>query len=151
MGVTASQPGEPDTLEQLGDLRLPPLPCPKPKPDVALHREMREEAPLLGDVADPATLGADVVMVIVENHATDRHHPPVGPLEAGEDAQQGRLATAGGPEHRREGAVRNGEIDAAEDGVISEGLVKVGGRQALGGTGLGGHEAVPARPGRRSK
>ena len=50
---------EPDELEQLADALPDPLPLPaeqpRHRPDVPLHRHVREEADLLDDVADRTT------------------------------------------------------------------------------------------------
>src|SRR5262245_32575497 len=50
----------------------------------------------------------------VDDGAIDRHFTRALRLEAGDDAEQSRLAAAGGPDQRQEFAVLDGEIDASE-------------------------------------
>src|ERR1035441_8383245 len=107
MGVAAAQTGEPNPVEQFTDLGAP-APAPgKAEADVRLHREVREKAPLLGDVADPAPLRGEVVTIIVEDGAAQGDHAAVGPVEDGQNPEQSRLAASGGSENRREGALRD--------------------------------------------
>jgi hypothetical protein len=47
-------------------------------------------------------------------------------LEAGDDAQQGRLAAARGADEDDEFTVGHGKVDAVDDGGLVEGLDDVG-------------------------
>ena len=47
---------------------------------------------------------------------SDRHGPLIGLLQAGDDAQQRRLAAAAGSEQRRQGAVADADVDVFERG-----------------------------------
>jgi hypothetical protein len=63
---------------------------------------MREQRAVLEDHADPPVLRLDPGAVSRHRAARDRHAPRIGPLEAGDHAQQRRLARAAGPEQRDE-------------------------------------------------
>ena len=91
--------------------------------DVGADRQVREQAPLLGDVADPALFRRDVGVA----SATTRPPIAIAPdraLEPGEQPQQRRLADPGGPQQGRERARRNCQVDPGQDDVIAEALVQ---------------------------
>ena len=72
--------------------------------------EVRKQRRPLEDHVERAPVGQDPRDVgIAEQHAAHR-----GPLEAGDDAQQRRLAAARGPEHRHELALPEGQADVVE-------------------------------------
>ena len=64
---------------------------------------MREQGALLGHVADPPLLGRDVDALVLERRAAEHHLALLGALEAGDHAQQRRLAAPGGAEHGGQG------------------------------------------------
>ncbi len=101
MGIAALEAGEPDHLEQVAD-PLTSCCAGKPESDVRLHCEVGKQATLLGDIADPALLGADVRALAVDELPGDPDGAAVGSLEAGEQAQQRRLAAARRAQDRRE-------------------------------------------------
>ena len=94
---------------------------------------MGEEAAFLRDVADVAALGGLVVLVVVDDFATDGDGPPVRSLEAGQDAEEGGLPASGGTEHGRDGSGRHLEIEPLEHRLWSETLVQTGNDQVGGG------------------
>ena len=122
VGVAPLQAGEPDHLEQVAD-SLPSCRAGKPESDVRLHREVGEQAALLRDVTDPALLGMDVRALAVDDLPGDPDGAAVGSLEAGEQAQQRRLAAAGRSQDRRERPRRHLQVEAGEHRVRSEALV----------------------------
>ena len=76
--------------------------------DVLQHRHVREQRVILEDGVDVA----EIRRLPRDVDPRELHGPFVGPLEAGDHAQQGRLARAGRAEHREELAVGDLEIDA---------------------------------------
>ena len=77
---------------------------------------MREERTLLGDVADAAFLARDeAVAGVVDHFGTQLHFAGIKALEAGDDAQQGRLAAARRTQDGREAAGGDLEVDPVED------------------------------------
>ena len=111
-----------DQSEQLvdpgTDLRLRPVPDLQSERDVAPHRQVLERRVVLEDEADVALLRRQVGGVDV----LDLDPAGVGLLEAGDDAQEGRLATAGGAEQGRELPGRDAEGDVVERDEVAESL-----------------------------
>ena len=70
--------------------------------DVPLDGEMREERVVLEDHADPAALRRHPRAVARDDTAAHGHGASLRPLEACDQAQQGRLAGAGRPEDRED-------------------------------------------------
>ena len=105
----------------------------RPKPTLAPHIEMGEEAAFLRDVADVATLGGLVVLAVVDDFATDGDGPPVGSFESGENAEKGGLPASGRTEHGRDGSGRHLEIEPLEHRLWSETLGETGNDQVGGG------------------
>ena len=136
VGVAALQARQPDHLEQLAD-PLPSCRAGQPEGDVRLHREVRKQAALLGDVADPAPLGMDVRALAVDDLARDPDRAAVGSLEAGEQAQQRRLAAAGRSEDRRQRPRRHLQVEAGEHGVRAEALAQAADLNAAHGATCG--------------
>ena len=86
--------------------------------DILAHREMREQGVALEHlvhIAPVRRLAGDVGAV--EEDGAD-----VGILEAGQQAQERRLAAAGGTEERQELAGAHGEADVVDGGEIPEAL-----------------------------
>ena len=79
---------------------------------------MLESRVVLEDEADVATLRGEPGRVLAREQDLAR----VGPLEAGDDPQQSRLAGAAGPEHRRERALRDLERDIIDGEERAEAL-----------------------------
>ena len=105
-------------VDARADLVLRPLADLEPERDVAAHGEVLERGVVLEDEADAALLRHDVRDVVVADHDP----ADVGHLEAGDDAQQGRLAAAARPEQRGERAVRDLDVDILECGEVAEAL-----------------------------
>ena len=86
--------GQADEVEQLGDpSRATPVAAGQAEADVLLHREVREESALLGDVADAAILRCDEHAGRHHRVPADGHRPRIRAMEAGDHPKQGRLAT----------------------------------------------------------
>ena len=84
--------------------------------DVVVHRHSREEGVALEDDADVAVLDGDMgdVAVLDHNRAGD------GLDEAGDGAQRGRLAAAGGAEEGEELALLDVDVDIVQRGEVPE-------------------------------
>ena len=85
---------------------------------------MGEERSLLGDEADAAPLRGEVRAAVLERPLAEADRAVVGPLEAGDQPQQRRLAAARRPEHRGEAAARDLEVDADQHLGRAEGLAQ---------------------------
>ncbi len=122
VGPAAAVPGQAHQRQHLLDAIAAAAPCGggesqparQPVGDVLRHGEVREEGALLGDDADIALLGA-------HERAGAGHQPlpqvdgaRVGAVEAGEDAQQRRLAAARRAEHRGDPALVHVQIDSPQ-------------------------------------
>ena len=84
---------------------------------------MREQRTLLGDVADLSLVGCDVQTARGGHHASvDLDRSMVGRDEADDQAQQRGLAASRGAQDRREGSLRDDEVDLAQDGSSPVGL-----------------------------
>ena len=84
---------EPDELERALDLGAGA--ARHPEADVALDSEVREKRVVLKHHADPAPLRRHPSAVSCDAAAAHGHGPPLRPLEARDQTQQGRLAAAG--------------------------------------------------------
>jgi hypothetical protein len=114
--------------------------------DVVEHRHVAEQGVGLEDESDPPLLHRQPRRVVVAK----AEPAAVGFLEAGDDAQQRGLATAGGPEQRDELARRDCQVDPCQDRLVAEALADAGDLDALaGGAGRLGRTAVIARLGAR--
>jgi hypothetical protein len=128
--------GEADEFEQRLDVdRLASLASGQSEGDVAGDIEMREERAVLPDVADPSALWRNQDRSIGEYVAVDRDAPVVGPDEAGDRAEQGRLAAAGGAEYGGGAAGPHVQFDVLEygrtavpDGETGDGDARAGHR-----------------------
>ncbi|MDT4867863.1 hypothetical protein FQZ97_1027940 [compost metagenome] len=87
----------------------------QPEGDIAGDGQVREQRALLGHVADPAQPGRDAAASADDRGAGDADRAAGGLDEAGDRAQQRRLAAAGGAEDRRHAAGHD-EVDPAEHG-----------------------------------
>ena len=103
-----------DELEELvdtrADLLLRPLPDRQREADVVAHGHVLERGVVLEDEADVAVLRGQAGRVL----AGEEHPPRVGPFEAGDDPQQGRLAGAARAEQGGEGALGDLERDVVD-------------------------------------
>ena len=88
---------------------------------------------MLEDEADAAVLRRHPGRVLAE----DDHLARVGLLEAGDHAQQGRLAAAARAEQRGQGARRHLERDVVEGGEVAEALRDSGDDDAQAVSSLG--------------
>ena len=119
VGIAGGEAAELHEVEQLAhpvaDLafRRPrrPRPHPQPEGDVLEDRHVAEQRVVLEDEADVPALRAAAWSRPRRRGSTA---PCVGHLEAGDDAQQRRLAGAGRAEQRDQLAGRHGEVDAVE-------------------------------------
>ena len=136
MRVAPGQAGQPDRVEKLGGARPATIPAGQPEPDVRLDGEVREEAAFLGDVADAPPFRGQVDAGPVRHRGADRDRPGVGPLEAGQHAQQCGLAAAGRAEDGGQGSGRYLQVQPGEHPVGPEGLVQAGRREL-------GHGVIP--------
>ena len=98
--------------------------------DVFADRQVREQRVALRHQAHAAMLGLDPAPAPGHGAAGDRHGPAVGPLEAGDQPQQRRLARSARAEQAEQLPVGHLEIDAVHapacaeapgDGLQSEG------------------------------
>ncbi len=101
----------------------------EPEADVLAHAQMREQRALLGHVADAAPLGREVGAPVLERPLAERDRAALGALEAGDHAQQRRLAAAGQPQHGGQRARRHLELHALEHRRARVALPQVADRQ----------------------
>ena len=125
---------EADELEQLGDPRFrpragPALAARQAEGDVLRHRQVREERPVLGDVAEPAPVWRHPDAVAADLPVTDEHRAGRGRFEAGDHPQQRRLAASGRPDDRGDAAVGDVEVDPVEHRHRAVGAVHPAHRQ----------------------
>jgi hypothetical protein len=80
-----------------------------------------EQRVVLEDEADLAFAHVGAGRVL----AVEQHAAGIGYLEAGDDAQQGRLARAGGAEQRHQLAVADVEVEVVADDGGAEALVEI--------------------------
>ena len=107
---------EPDELEALGQAPVRR----RAEADVAGDRQVREQRALLEDHADAARLGLDPLAGAGDRAAADPHAAGVGPLEAGDQPQQRRLARAARAEHGEEAAALEPQVDAVDGEPLVE-------------------------------
>ena len=95
-GVAFAEPAHSDQGESLVDPGLALGFAGQPVADVGRHREVGKQRPVLEDHADPAAFGRDehVAGHLGDRGPADGDPAGVGPLEAGDDPQQGGLAAA---------------------------------------------------------
>src|SRR6185295_14888195 len=93
--------------------------------DIGGNVEVGKEGALLGDEADLAPLGSNVLAAIVERPLAEVDLTGPGSLEAGDDPQQRRLAAARGAEDRCQGPRRHFEVEPGEDRRGAKGLRQV--------------------------
>ncbi len=105
---------DPDHLQQPGDPLAAALAAREPEADVVLDAQMGEQGAFLGHVADAALLGREVRAPVVERLRAEGDRAPLGALEAGDHAQQRRLAAAGEAEHGRQRPRLHVQLDALE-------------------------------------
>ena len=121
-GIPVCEARELDEIEQLvdalADLLLGPLPDREREGDVVADRHVLERRVVLEDEADVAPLRRESGRVL----AREQDLAGVGALEAGDDAQQGRLPRSARAEHGRERAVGDLERDVVEGGEGAEAL-----------------------------
>src|SRR6201999_1053929 len=95
---------ETDGLEQLVDGLRTPARSREPEADVRAHVEVGEQRAVLRHVADAAPLWREMHATVVERALAELDPSALDPLEAGDRAQQRRLAVAGRSEHGDERA-----------------------------------------------
>jgi hypothetical protein len=86
VGISPTQTGQADGIEELSHPGPPAIVPWQTEPDVRLHGEMREETPLLGDVAKLPALGGHMGVIVVHDDLTNCHGSAVGSFKAGEKA-----------------------------------------------------------------
>ncbi len=122
---------DPDHLEHLpDDLAAAPLGPRQPEADVAGHVEVREQRAFLGHVADPALLRRHVATAVVQRPAGKADLAALGALEAGDDAEQRRLAAPGEAEHGGQRARGDLQVHAAQHRLAPVALPEPGDLQA---------------------
>ena len=126
MGVTPAFSGQPHQPEQLFDPAVPPLPAGEPEPHVAAGVQVGEKGTVLGHVPHPPRLRREVGATIFDHVLPEGHGAGVGILEAGQDAQQRRLAASRRPEHGRKRTFRHLEVEPVENDPSAEGLSQAG-------------------------
>ena len=92
------------------------------EPDVARHGQVGEERPFLRHHAHPAQLGWCAAFAVGDRRPPDRDRAAVGTFEPGDDAEQRRLAAAGGTEDGGDAADRHDQVDAVQHQGAAEGL-----------------------------
>ena len=116
--------GEARERQHLGDARprgaRAAPPAAEAEGDVLAHGHVRKERVVLEHHAEAPPLRGQRGDVL----ALDEDPARVRGLEAGDQAQHGRLAAAGGPEQRDDLALRGGEGDLARDGERAEALLE---------------------------
>ena len=121
MGVAAVQARQSDHVQQFEHPGAAIGPPPYTEGHVAADREVREERPFLGHVADATMLARDEDAAAVVDHLGAQHDfAAVEPLETRDDAQQRRLAAPRRAQDPREAARRNGEVHPVEDAQLAE-------------------------------
>ena len=130
----------PDTeaLEQLVHARAPAS-----ERDVAPHGQVREERVVLEDVAHAALLRRDGPSPVAESNQTSSPtatRPRVGPDEAADAAQDGRLARAGRPD---EGDRLAADVERQPEAEGSERTVEIDAKRAHPGTTLTASRSAP--------
>ena len=144
--LEAGQAGE---LEHLGDAASGFLPAPALRDQSEGHvlsgRHVRKERVMLEDHAETPLLGRKRRDVF----ALDEDAPRVGRLETGDEAQDGRLAAARGPEQGHDLAASGRQRHAARHRSVAETLLEVFERQETGHRLRIIHETGRASPGRR--
>jgi hypothetical protein len=115
MRIAPGQAGQPDRVQQVQRPAAAPFPGRYPESHVAKDREVREEAALLRDIADPPPFRRDMHIRPVRHRAADPHRPAVGALESGEDPQQRGLPAAGRAEDGGQRTRGHVQVHAGED------------------------------------
>ncbi len=110
-----------DLLHARAHLRARLAPHLHAEGQVLVDGHVRVERVALEDHREVAILRRHAVLDL----ATDRDRPVGGPLEAGEHAQRGRLATAGRPDEDEELAILDVEREVVDRDDLAEQLVDV--------------------------
>src|SRR5690606_32287840 len=134
--IAVGQPLQLDQLQQLIDPSpnfrllgpLAPRPYAQPEGDVVEHRHVAEQRIVLEDEANLALAHMDVGRVF----AVKQDLAGVGPLQASNDAQQGRLARTGRTEQGYELTLRNFQIHVVQGYEAAEALVNLAHSNAHG-------------------
>ena len=123
MGVAALQALEAEQLEQPGGPG-PVLAWPQPETGVGPGVEVGEKGVVLEHHPHPAPLRGQTAVGIGHAAAIDADHTAARPLEAGDQPQQGGLATAGRPQQTHQFAGRQVEINPLQGpgGAIGEAM-----------------------------
>ena len=150
VGVAALEPLQAQQLQQPGGATAV-LAVAQPEGGVAPGIEVGEKGVVLKHHAHAAALGGQPAVGPGHLLAADPHHPSLRPLEAGDQAQQGGLAAAGGAQQAHQFAWAQLEIDGAQGPVATGGWAAVampqarelhlGPQRQLGGGQLGSHQA----------
>jgi hypothetical protein len=135
VGIGRAAMRELDELQALGDAPR----MRRPEGDVALDAQVREQRALLKDHPDAALLGLHQQSRSHHGATGDGHAAPIGNLEAGDDAQESRLARAARPQQRHQVAVVHAKADAGYRGRTAEGLLDVADLDGRRGLWRGSH------------
>ena len=128
VGVRAGAIGEADQFEALADTLTVRL----PEPDVAHHAEVREQGAVLEHHADPAPFRLLPAARAGDQAATDLDRARVGDLEAGDRAQERRLAGAARAEQGDELAPLDDDGRGIDRHGVAESLGDVNGADRRG-------------------
>jgi hypothetical protein len=82
VGKALSHTAETDHLKQFSDALATSVTSREAKANVALDREVREQAPVLGDVANPTSIGIDEMCLVVNDLAPKANAPSIGAFES---------------------------------------------------------------------
>ena len=119
VGIAPFQPAQPDHVQQLANPLPAPLTPGQAEADVLFHRQVREQAPVLGHEADTSPIGRHVVIAVVDDLAGEPHHTAVGTFEACDHPQQRRLPASRRPEDGGERSRDDREVEAAQHGLAT--------------------------------
>jgi len=119
--VAVAEAAEVDEREHDRHARAP-LAARQAEADVLGDRQVREERVILEDHAHAAALGRHPRGAVGDDAVADPHLALVRGLEAGDEAQERRLAAAGGAEQRHELTALDAEVGVSHRGHGAEAL-----------------------------
>jgi hypothetical protein len=132
VGVSAGVGFEADAGEGFGHLpaALAARHAAEAEGDVLRHRQVREQGVVLEHETDPALFGRDFAARFGEHGAVQFDAAGLQGFQAGDEAEQGGLAVAGGAQEAQDLARPRLEVDAAEDFAFAVGVADAGQAEA---------------------